>query len=156
MERVYQRGRTRPRSYTPRSTRQQELPEIKLFHPKKMLVQLIASVVVFAFAYTVQFFNNPFCNWVKNEVAYTLNYTVRVESVYKSAQELGQFLTGKIQEGQIYINTNLPQPEPSAAPANGAASPESSPTPTDNGTQAQPSPLPDLTQQPNEAPVPGE
>ena len=90
MERVYQRGRTRPRSYTPRSTRQQELPEIKLFHPKKMLVQLIASVVVFAFAYTVQFFNNPFCNWVKNEVAYTLNYTVRVESVYKSAQELGR------------------------------------------------------------------
>lgn len=148
MERVYQRGRVRQRSYSPHNTRR-EIPEIKLFQPKRMLIQAIAAVVLFGFIYTVQFFDNPFCNWVKNKVAYTLNYTVSVESVYKSSQEVMEYFSGKIAEGQIYINTALPAVSPDAAPASGAAQPAASPSASpDPATQVSPTPLPDLTQQP--------
>ncbi len=100
-----------------------------------MLIQFIAASAVFAFIYTVQFFNNPFCNWVKNEVAYTLNYTVSMESMYKSSQEVMQYLAGKIEEGQIYINTNgQPDSVQQAAPASGAAEPTAAPSPTPDST----------------------
>ncbi len=150
MERVYQRGRVRHRTYTPHNARGgQEVTELKLFHPKRMLIQFIAASAVFAFIYTVQFFNNPFCNWVKNEVAYTLNYTVSMESMYKSSQEVMQYLAGKIEEGQIYINTNgQPDSVQQAAPASGAAEPTAAPSPTPDSTlQPSVTPLPDLTQQ---------
>ena len=113
MEKVYQKNSARTGySYTRHHGSDEDKP---LFSIKKLLIQSAVCLLVFTFIYITNFYDNGFCNAVKNEVAYTLNYTVDLESVYKSSQEVIKYLSGTLEQGKIYINSVVADGESEAA-----------------------------------------
>ncbi len=107
MERVYQKTRMNTNSYARRErTREKEKP---LFSTKKLALQTIASVIVFSFVYSMQFVDTPFSDAVINEASYTINYTVDLQSVYKSSREVFDYLRGSIEQGKSYIDNAVMQ-----------------------------------------------
>lgn len=106
MERAYQREHVRVRSYTPAARGRSTQKEFRFSRLSRILFQLFTSAVLFALVYASQFYSTPFFDRVKNEAEYTLNYTVSLESAYKSSREFIQYLSGKIAAGEIYVKTD--------------------------------------------------
>ncbi|MBE7026509.1 MAG: hypothetical protein E7410_02945 [Ruminococcaceae bacterium] len=106
MERAYQKTRTNTGSYARTRRYEEQKP---LFSIKKLAVQTIASVIIFLFVYTMRFADTNFSDRVLNEALYTINYTVDLQSAYKSSIEIFDYLQGKIEQGKSYIDNTVLQ-----------------------------------------------
>ena len=121
MERVYQRKNVR-QVYTGASReRERTAADKPLFSLKKLAIQSAVCIIVFAVAYMSGFYDNSFCKAVKNEVLYTLNYSVNIENVYKSSQEVFRYLSGTLEQGKIYVNSVIPDTQPASAQTGNAS-----------------------------------
>ncbi len=107
MERAYQKTRMNTTSYARRErSREEDKP---LFSIKKLALQTIASIIVFSFVYSMSFVDTPFSDRVINEASYTINYTVDLQSLYKSSREVFDYLRGSIEQGKSYIDNAVMQ-----------------------------------------------
>lgn len=105
MERVYQSPRVYSRAGCANIRRKKE--DKPLFSLRKTIFKTIASVLVFIFIYSVNFYDNDFCKRVQNEASYMVNYTVDVQTAYTSAQQIVKYMLGGIEQSRIYITDNV-------------------------------------------------
>ncbi len=105
MERVYQSPRVYSRTNSMGVRRRKE--EKPLFSLKKTIFKTTASLLVFIFIYSVNFYDNDFCKFIQNEASYMVNYTVDVQTAYTSAQQVIKYMLGGIEQSKIYITDNV-------------------------------------------------
>ena len=106
MERTYQKTRTNTGAYARTRRYEEQKP---LFSIKKLAVQTIASVIIFSLVYSMRFAQTPFSDRVLNEALYAVNYTVDLQSLYKSSMEIFDYLQGRIEQGRSYIDNTVLQ-----------------------------------------------
>lgn len=111
--RTYQRTGMRRRAHPRARYWQHDQPDEPMKFTKKLAIQSVVCIIIFALIWGADSLNNDISRWMKNEISYAINHNIDFQTAYRSFVDMTKYFASLLvkKDGESPTQPEPPQTE---------------------------------------------